>query len=631
MALGINALQSEERSPVDETSPSGRPWAIRRSYLPPVLVWLALPLAAGCPHDPPPIPGTTDTDSTVGDTGGSTTGSSEDSTTTGEPSVPELLRLEPANAVLEIDLDTPGSLDYTIIGVFEDGSEVDVTADVESLTVSNPEVGAMNGATLEVPAFSESFFASTLVTATIGDVEGKAQLTVAAYRQSGDQQDFFFLLPYADPDGPQEKPLTFTTDVKALDVFINMDTTGSMGGPITNLQGSITSSVIPGIEAQIPDTFFGAGVFEDFPIEPFGNEFCDFFGPNDADQPFVLFTEITDVTADVQAAVNAMTLPGGQPVGCGNNTPESHFESLYQIATGEGIVGPGVTNVPPNTSGIGGVGFREGSLPVIVSITDAISNEDDATNACLNPAVGNDGYATNAEVAAVAHSGEEAVAALDAICARVVTVVASDFSEMCGPLDDGELLANETGAIIPPEAWDLAAGGRPAGCAADQCCTGIDGVGVAADPDGLCPLVYRVNFDGSGLGAGLLDGVQNLAAYSAFDVTTQVTGETEDAQGLPLPPGTSSADFILSVTPLEAGPVPLPGAPDPTISGNAFLDVIPNTPVTFTVEAFNSFLPQGPEPRLFVAEITVLADGCSDLDTRQVFILVPPEDITPVG
>jgi hypothetical protein len=408
-----------------------------------------------------------------------------------------------------------------------------------------------------------------------------------------------------------------------------MDTTGSMGGPIANLQTSITSTVIPGIEAQIPDTYFGAGVFEDFPVTPFGEAVCNYFGPSDPDQPFELLAEITNTSADVQAAVNAMTLggPGGQPIGCGNNTPESHFESLYQIATGEGLMGPGVTNVPANAAGIGGVGFRDGSLPVIVSITDAISNENDATNTCL----GAESYASNPAVAAVAHTGEEAIEALQAICARVATVVVSDFSPMCGPLSDAELLATETGAVIPPEAWDLAAGGRPQACAADQCCTDIDGAGVPADGNGLCPLVYRVNFDGSGLGAGLLDGVQNLAAYAAFDVTTQVTGVTEDSQGLPLPPGTSSADFILSVTPLEAGAPPLPGAPDPVLTEDAFLGVIPNTPVTFNVEAFNSFLPQGPEPRLFTAEITVLADGCSDLDTRQVFILVPPQDIDPVG
>ena len=77
-------------------------------------------------------------------------------------------------------------------------------------------------------------------------------------------------------------------------------------------------------------------------MAPFGEPVCDYFGPSDPDQPFELLAEITDVSADVQAAVNAMTLggPGGQPIGCGNDTPEAHFESLYQIATGEGSWDP---------------------------------------------------------------------------------------------------------------------------------------------------------------------------------------------------------------------------------------------------------------------------------------------------
>ncbi|MCX4240608.1 hypothetical protein OEB96_08280 [Paraliomyxa miuraensis] len=594
-----------------------------------------MPFVVGCPFDPEvtPLDTDTDTDPTIG-TATDVTGDATDTidpddtgTTVGEPGVLELLRIEPPNAVLELDLDTPGTFDYAVIGVFADGSEMDVTAEVEGWVVSNPEVGMMNGATLEVPAFADSFFASTLVTANIGDIEGQAQLTVAAYRQTGDQQDFFFVLPFADPAGPQEKPLTFSTDIKALDVFVNMDTTGSMGSPIANLQASLTAEVIPGIEAQIPDTYFGAGIFEDFPVDPFGEEVCDYFEPSGTDQPFELLVAMTNVSADVQAAVNSMTLPGGQPIGCGNDGPESHFESLYQIATGEGLMGPGPTSVAPNMTGIGGVGFREGSMPVVVSITDAISNEDAAGNMCL----GMQSYASNPMVAAAAHDSQEALDALAAICARVVTVVVSNFNEMCGPLPDGQMLAAETGAVIPPVAWDSAPGGRPPGCAPDQCCTGIDGAGVPTDGMGLCPLVYRVSFDGSGLGAGVVDGVQNMAAYAAFDVTTQVSGSTEDSNGLPLPPGTSSADFILSVTPLEHGPVPLPGVPDPILTPDAFLGVIPNTSVTFTVEAFNSFLPQGPEPRLFVAEITVLADDCSYLDTREVFILVPPEDIVPVG
>ena len=592
---------------------------------------LALPLVAACPFDPEPPPGVTDTDATAGSGSGTTTAdatdtvdpdSTGDESTTGEPGVLEQIRLEPANAVLEIDLDAPGALDYAVVGVFDDGSELDVTAQVEGWTVSNAEVGEMNGATLEVPAFPDPFFASTLVTATIGELEAQAQLTVAAYRQSGEQQDFFFVLPFADPAGPQEKPLTFSTDVRSLDVFVNMDTTGSMGGPISNLQTTLAGTVIPEIQAAVPDTQFGVGAFEDFPINPFGDDPC--FSNGEPDQPFLLLQPVTPVLADVQAGVQALTnMMGGGPIGCGNDGPESHFESLYQIATGEGLMGPAPTNVPPNMRGLGGVGYREGAMPVVVSITDAISHDNLAPNLCS----GEPTYPSNPMVSAVAHDSQQTLDALGSLCARVVSVVVSNFSPDCGPLADAEMLATETGALIPPEAWDLAPGGRPDGCAADQCCTGVDGVGVAPDDNGLCPLVYRVNFNGSGLGAGLVDGVQNMAAYATFDVTTQVTGVSEDTEGLPLPPGTNTADFILSVTPLAHGPVPLPGAPDPTITEDGFLDVIPNTSVTFTVEAFNSFLPQGSQPRLFVAQITVLADGCSDLDTREVFILVPPADI----
>ena len=46
----------------------------------------------------------------------------------------------------------------------------------------------------------------------------------------------------------------------------------------------------------------------------------------------------------------------------------------FQIATGTGLATPSPTSVPPNTTGIGGVGFRAGTMPVVVQITDAVSH-----------------------------------------------------------------------------------------------------------------------------------------------------------------------------------------------------------------------------------------------------------------
>ena len=75
--------------------------------------------------------------------------------------------------------------------------------------------------------------------------------------------------------------------------------------------------------------------------------------------------------------------------------------------------------------------------------------------------------------------------------------------------------------------------------------------------------------------------------------------------------------------------VPLPGVADPVLTPTTFENVIPDTDVIFTVTAFNDFVEQGVKPRLFTANIQVLADSCGELDDRDVFILVPPQELPP--
>lgn len=529
------------------------------------------------------------------------------------------LSVEPGELVTELDIGESAVQDYMVIGHFSDGSTTDVT-DLAQWSSDNPMVGTMLDDTLQIAAHDTSYFDSTIVTAEVDGFTGAAQLTLAVYRKSGAQQDFFFVLPFEDPAGSQTKPLTFTTDIKSLDVFFNVDTTGSMGGTINNLQSSLVS-IIADIQTQIADTNFGVASFEDYAVSGYGDNPCINSGV--ADQPFNLLQEITNSVPMAQAAVNALSVgPGGVPIGCGGDTPESNVEALYQIATGTGLNAPPPTNVPPNANGIGGVAFREGAMPVVVSITDAVSH-DTGVNDCFQ------GY--TGAVAAIAASETEAMNALGDICARVVPVAVGAFGSSCSPLADGTRYAETTGAVIPPDAWDLVPGGRPAGCAAGQCCTGINSAGVAANGQGQCPLVYRANTNGSGLNNGVTDGVQMLASYAPFDVSTAVDGVAVDTAGVPTPPGTTSADFITAVTPSGHGMVPLPGAADPTLTPTTFENVIPNTDVTFNIEAFNNFVPQEPTPRLFEASIRVLASGCSDLDERTVFILVPPKSLPPPG
>ncbi|MGH1348956.1 MAG: hypothetical protein ACRBN8_45910 [Nannocystales bacterium] len=543
--------------------------------------------------------GSTDTD----DSDTADTGTTDDTNASDTDNEPTLLFLEvtPPETILELDLNSGSSVDFIVTANYSDGSSIDVTGDA-TWDVSNAAVGAMNGATLEIPGFADSFFESAILTADVAGETGQAQVTIAAYDLAN---DFFFVLPFEDKDGPQDQPLTFNTDVKSMDVFINMDTTGSMAGEINNLRSALASDVIPAILAEVPNTQFGAGSFDDFPISPYGTA--------GTDQPFVLLQEITNNVALVQTAVNTYSAAGG------NDGPESGVEALYQIATGDGLVGPAPTSVAANNSGIGGVGFREGSLPIVVSITDNVTHDTDVATC---------GRQYSGAVAAAAHSQTEAMDAMNNICGRVIQIAIGGTGS-CTAYEDGLAFNNATDARVPTEAWDVV--GRPPGCAAGQCCTGQNGTGRAADGEGLCPMTFTADASGNGVGDSFASAVPLLAAYGRFDVTSAVTGGGTDVDGVALPMGTTTADFIQAVTPFDHGVVPLPGVPDPTLTPTTFENVVPDTDVIFTVTAFNDFVEQGPDARLFTANIQVLADDCGDLDDRDVFILVPPEALPAPG
>ena len=59
----------------------------------------------------------------------------------------------------------------------------------------------------------------------------------------------------------------------------------------------------------------------------------------------------------------------------------------------------------------------------------------------------------------------------------------------------------------------------------------------------------------------------------------------------------------------------------------SFHRVTPGTVVSFQVHAFNDFLEATDQAQIFRAVVKVLAGSCTDLDEREVFILVPPTPI----
>ena len=545
---------------------------------------------------------------------------------TPQPHTLQALDVEPQNQIVQLDLNTAGTQDFTVTAVYADGVNEDVTSQV-TWSVTNPIVGAFSNATLEIPAFAASTAITSPLSATLGTLTGQAQITVVAYRQTGAAQDFFFILPFQDPTGPATKPLAFSTSVPALDVFFLVDTTGSMAGEIGNLQSALTGTVIPGIQAAVANSEFGVGSLQDFPIDPYGvassaND-CG-FGLDEPDQPIRVLQNITGTTAQVVTAVSELST-GGSPIGCGNDWPEGGIEAIYQAASGEGLTSPAPTNMPANHVGVGGVGFRQGTMPVVVTVTDATSHAKDEPGQCSSNGQAN-AYA--GEVANVAHTRAQAKAALAGICARVVGIAAIQpgATDDCTPEAYLSDLATTTGARVPPVAWDV--GTRPAGCAAGQCCTAADGAGRATDADGLCPVVFDVAPDGTGVGTNIVTGIQMLTRFATFDVTSDRAGVLTDIDGVALPTGHTTADFLTTIVPTgSVVPAPPPVLPTPTFDATAFHTVTPGTVVSFAVNAFNDFVPATDQAQIFRATIRVLAGGCTPLDQRDVLILVPPAPI----
>ncbi len=530
----------------------------------------------------------------------------------GLPHKLQAITVTPGESLIELDLNSSGAQSFVAQGNYLDGIPEDLTSQV-TWASSNAMIGSMTGAALSIPGFATATAQTTKISAKLDGFEGDAQLTVAAYRKSGPTQDFFFVLPYIDPVGVVAKPLDFSTTVPALDVYFLMDTTGSMGGEITNLKSALSGTVIPGIQAAAASTQFGVGSFQDWPVTEnnhgYGAISC--FVTGSPDQPFRPITAITASVPAVQAGVATLSNASGSPMGCGGDGPESGMEAIYQVVKHTGLSGPSPTSVPATP-----VGFRAAAMPVIVEITDAQMHAKNEADTCTVTGYG-------PLVNAVAHTRAETKTALTDTCSRVVGI--SPTTGTCSGQADLEDFATASGALVTPEAWDF--GTRPAGCAAGQCCTGQNGVG-RPPVNGLCPAVFLAATDGTGVSSAIVTGIQMVARFATFDVNTETDGVTTDVDGTPLGAGQTTANFIKGIVPDHFVKAPAPPVlPDPTFDQTSFHKVTPGTKVFFNVRAFNDFVLETNSAQIFRATIKVLAGGCTALDQRDVLILVPPKPL----
>ena len=306
------------------------------------------------------------------------------------------------------------------------------------------------------------------------------------------------------------------------------------------------------------------------------------------DQPYELVQAVSDDIMTVQMGVDALA-----PAAGGLDTPEAGIEALYQWSTGLGVPAFGYASF--FNGGFGGVGFREFSLPIYIQITDARSH--DASD--------------YVEFASELHNVDQTVSALDAIGAKVIGI---NSLENVGTPDDPraelEDLALKTGATILPDANG-------------QCLTGVGGAALSPVDDGngtmVCPLVFDVLPNGSGLGALIVDAISQLASLGSLDISTSPAGFEEELDGKALPDGVNTVAFIQSIT-------PVPPAPQGSmIVGDEFHDVRTGSTVTFEVTCQNDFLKPIARPRVMQIDINVLGNSVTLLDVRRVFVIVPPE------
>jgi hypothetical protein len=211
---------------------------------------------------------------------------------------------------------------------------------------------------------------------------------------AGSGEDVDTSIPDPDDPAPVEIDEVFGAslelEVNKIDVAFLLDTTCSMGST-ANAVASEYGSIVSELELTVGDAAYGFATYDDYNYASMGTS---------GDLPFILLQQVTTDRLRVQAALDTISIHNG------NDIPESTMEGLYQALTGAGFDqdGDGLFNFStdvrpfasdpsdtfggtassagdPSTPGggiLGGFGFRDGSLPVIVYATDATMRDPDA-------------------------------------------------------------------------------------------------------------------------------------------------------------------------------------------------------------------------------------------------------------
>ncbi len=473
--------------------------------------------------------------------------------------------------------------------------------------------------------------------------------------------EFYFALPYGGI--PQDDDLLFEPSVKKLDLVFNVDTTESMTDAINNVKTNI-NGVIQSIQKMVPDSGIGLTNFDDFPVAypvvvDGGQTYYSMCGQEIAgDLPFRV---LGDISTDASVIQKYTTDPLFK-TRSGADGPESGAESLYQIATGEGVSwtagsysGYFLTgsdgssyqftqgtyswkagsvpkkNNAPNTWG--GVNFRNESLPIVIHTTD-IASHDELDFLDFNVIIDGPLQFPYPKDVVNPHYTRDLLPALKRTGIRVITLnVASHGSTEFSADDLMQMTtwSKESKAIVPACAFDNK-------CGKNKCCLGAE----TSDPisidgrDNQCILAYKSSQ--SNVSDTVVQGVDALIKYGTYTVATKVRGEEIIGKSI------DTSCFIKQVVattyvppPQEpeksCNPVAIPTKVDDSSYENGFENFAPGTSnaskkgaeLHFTVVAQNdNCVAQTAEAQFFTAYIEVYdpTTGVS-FGERKVSIIVP--------
>lgn len=175
-------------------------------------------------------------------------------------------------------------------------------------------------------------------------------------------------MPYqgtpGDPVGPSNpanqysgQPLTRCAIGLPIDIYFLVDLSGSFSDDLPLFKAQ-APDIISTLATSNPNSRFGLGKFEDYPIPPFGYAFA-------GDKAY---ERLVDLTFDTDLVLDTIS---GLFTRFGGDGPQSQLPALYQAATGAGqdlsALGFPEASIPPGQQ----ANFRDGATKLILLWTDA--------------------------------------------------------------------------------------------------------------------------------------------------------------------------------------------------------------------------------------------------------------------